>query len=275
MKNLKLPALLLIYSLLFLLPNSSSPAFAFTCTSGNSPIVNGLATTPTLGQNLVTSSGACIVNDPKATFAPYKIPSYDDLKSLYYTQAKTTSSVTKHDPITPGLSDHGNVNTDLVDLTGTKDHLYFINGNLIYNSASDFPQNPAAATKRVGVVFVQGNFYIQNNINYTGGLVFVVKGNVNITSSVTTINAVIISSGIIYTAGSGCTLAGNAGTNNQLVINGSLVSINPDDAVTAIHFCRNLADNNSPAELINLDVKYLVILRNLMSDTFQKWSETQ
>ncbi len=59
-------------------------------------------------------------------------------------------------------------------------------------------------------------------------------------------------------------------TAQQLVINGSLISLNAD---TPIQFKRNLADNISAAEKINHEVKYLVLLRNLFSDTLERWSE--
>lgn len=132
-----------------------------------------------------------------------------------------------------------------------------------------------------GVVFVEGKLDITGNYCYGStcpsgtvapniGAVFVVKGSVNIAPSVTRVDAVIIAEGKIYTAGALCSLATSSGNDNQLVINGSLISLNDANEIV---FCRNLADDSQPAEKIIHQSKYLVILRDLLSDTLQKWSE--
>lgn len=221
----------------------------------------GLASTPNLGNDLKkTTDSKCIV-DPKAAFAPYKIPTYEDLKSLYYTQSKATK-----------LS---STNTNLAPITSTDDGKVFnyttstvnINGTYNYNGTA--------------IIFIDGNLNIDQNINDNSadkskGLVLVVKNNINIKQSVTQIDAVIISEGIICTAytGSACLSATDTATSPRLTINGSLISINSNGS-PAIKFRRRLADNSDPAEKIIHQPKYLVILRNLMSDTLQKWSEVQ
>ena len=98
----------------------------------------------------------------------------------------------------------------------------------------------------------------------------VVKNNVNIDVGVKQIDAVIMSAGKIYTAGSGCA-TNNVETTNALIVNGSLISLDPG----AIVFCRTLTNNSQAAERIYQQPKYLVILRNLFADTLQKWSEIQ
>ncbi len=265
--------------------NQIPPAFAQTsgtCSTNNTRAVvqGGLTSTSRIdiSNNLVTNSGVCII-DPKAAFAPYKIPSYDELKSLYYTQAKTTASVTKQIPIGTG---NEAFDESSIDLSGTKDNLYFINGYLTRRSGTIIPQD---ANQRVGVVFVEKDLSIQGNIGYPGGLVFIVKGNVNINQSVTQVDAVIISEGIICTAYDGSTCPSTNVTASPLVINGSLISLREpptaDPNASYIKFKRILdpsaANNNrnTPAEQINYQPKYLVILRNLMSDTIQRWSEIQ
>ena len=55
------------------------------CPGTGTPRAEGLSTTPQLDGVFNTTSGACII-DPKTAFAPFKIPTFDDLKSLYYTQ---------------------------------------------------------------------------------------------------------------------------------------------------------------------------------------------
>lgn len=64
-------------------PTPSGPTGA-NCGSGGR--ATGLVSTPEITSNSkFGSTGACIV-DPKAAFVPFKIPSFDDLQSLYYTQ---------------------------------------------------------------------------------------------------------------------------------------------------------------------------------------------
>lgn len=261
---------LILFLLISLTPNPSlSPTFAQTCTTTTAR-AEGLVTSPQVGatSKFGTSSGACVV-DPKAVFTPYKVPTYDDLKSLYFDQAKTSDSVTKHDPL---LGDK--THSDIPMTTGN-DHLYYIkkttatDGNLTISG--NIPGN------QTGVVFVDGNLNIGpipgNQLTYgdASGLVFLVKGNVNISQSITRIDAVIISEGTICTAFDGIVCPGSNVTLSQLVINGSLISLSE---AAPIKFRRALANNIQAAEKINHQVKYLVILRNLMSDTFQRWSET-
>ncbi|MFH1536169.1 MAG: hypothetical protein ABIC96_03830, partial [Patescibacteria group bacterium] len=123
--------------------------------------------------------------------------------------------------------------------------------------------------------FVDGNLTIgpiPGNKLTTGasvGLVFVVEDDVNIDPTVTQIDAVIISSGTIYTAGAGC--ANSAVTTaNALTVNGGLVSLSD---VSPIKFCRKLSDNSLAAEKIVHQSKYLIILRDLFARNEQFWSE--
>lgn len=219
-----------------------------TCISADgTPVVTGLASAPKLTQNLVSSSGACAINT-RAAFLPFKIPNFDDLKSLYYNQAKVTKKT---------ISTISNVTI----FNG--DTVYYDNGNLSVTG------NPTGTGTQV--IFVNGKLDIAANYKYgdaQSGTVFIVKGNVNIDLSVTRIDAIIITEGTIYTAGSPCTKS--SVRTGPLVINGSLISLAENSPPK---FCRTLGINNKPAEKIIHQVKYLVILRNLLSDTFQRWSE--
>lgn len=265
--------LLFLYLFLSIIPNSSTlyPAFAQSsgsCSTTGTAIATGLVTSPTLGQDLVTSSGVCVI-DPKAAFAPYKVPSYDDLKSLYFDQYKgpSTDKFTKNGGMGEGeLHGHLTSGKKLVYVTEHVD----INGTI--------------SGTNTGVVFVDSKLNLTPPLTQfiygdgNSGIVFVVKGNVNIDPAITRIDAVIISEGTICTAADFTDPANptcpaiNVANSLQLVINGSLISLNEN---APIKFRRSLAINTIPAEKINHDVKYLVILRNLMSDTFQRWSEIQ
>lgn len=166
------------------------------------------------------------------------------------------TTVTKHPSAAEGK----------INLGGNNDSIYHFTQNLVIDSPDDIVGNNR------GVVFTAGNLLIsQNNIGSTQeGLVFVVKGNVNIHKDVTRIDAVIISEGTICTAYDGTACLDGKTITPQLTINGSLIALNGS---APIQFRRALTDNSQPAEKINHQVKYLVILRDLLSDTYQKWSE--
>lgn len=184
------------------------------------------------------------------------------ITSIVYSAAP--SNVTKHDSDSEERINLGG------NLGGNNDHIYHFTGDLAIDSPDDIVGN------NTGVIFIDGNLLIsQENTGSTQeGLVFVVKGDVNIDKDVTRIDAVIISEGTICTAydGTSCLdLDGNT-TTPQLTINGSLISLN---GANPIKFSRSLGtdDDTTPAEKIVHQVKYLVILRDLLSDTYQKWSE--
>lgn len=281
MKKFTILILFLVLTALFILPTTNyklQTAYAQTCSVQNSypRVKDGLISTPDISgsDNFRSNIGKCVFDPGKTAFAPYKIPSYADLKSLYYTQAKTTTTVTKHTPLV------GNKTQVDIPMNGSTDHLWYISksspptssdGNLTITN--NIPGN------QTGVVFVDGNLTINPTskkltIANSSGLVFVVQGNVNIGKDVTQIDAVIISSGKIHTAGSSCSTNAEE-VDNALTINGSLISL---DAGEPIQFCRKLkgsGNDTNPAEIINFDPKYLVILRNLFADTLQKWSEIQ
>lgn len=222
------------------------------CGGGTVARAQGLVTSSNLSGKF-GSTGACIT-DSKVAFAPFKIPTYADLKSFYYNQSKLAKNSLPSD-------------------------LKF-SGDGIYANLSDLTISQTPTGSGSEVIFVNGALNINQNIVYhttdgAGGLVFVIRDNVAIDSTVTQVDAVIIAQGTIYTAGSGC-VTNSSNKDSQgadikaLVVNGSLISLNGDNY---IHFCRKLLNNNNPAEIINTQFKYLVTLRDLMSDTLQRWSE--
>lgn len=273
--QLLIPLLFLLLALAYYRPSFAAiEPWLLPCPVQQSPNsrAEGLISAKNISIKFGNPKGACVIS-PQAPFAPYTIDAYEDLKSRYFTQAKSSAAVAKHAPIGSGED----INEDKIDLGSAVnpnyDHLYLINGNLIKRPGLGFLQDPVI--KPAGLVFVEGNFSIKSDIGYTGGLVFVVKGDVLIDQSVTSINAVIFSSGTIYTA----TDSGSCNHNSpvpasQLTIYGSLIAL---DENKPIEFCRTLGagNSNTPAELINHQPKYLVILRNLFADTFQRWSEIQ
>lgn len=260
----------------------SAKAVLQTNCSTTSNRTDGLIVTTQIDGSFGTSSETCVIDPQKAPFLPYKIPTYEDIKSLYYTQAK--SSVRKVQIASPQ-------NPGQFTSAFTRNDIVWVNG--------DLPDVNYTGTTKPSVIFVEENLFIGRNITYgdeNSGLVFVVKGDVYINPAVTRINAVIISEGIIYTAGAGCLTsqtsnkvsdAGSSSPIEVLTINGSLISLNSNplsiklcrfvsnfDAVTS---CSLSSEATTPAasagEIINYQPKYLVILKNIFSDTVQKWSE--
>lgn len=234
----------------------SPPLTTTNCGGGVNPRAEGLVTTPSLiGQFGTSPEGRCIKDDPRTIFTSFKIPTYDELKSLYYTQSKASKEL----------------NADSVlSFTQTED------GKVFNYTASEVNIDNPSSYNKTAVIFIEGNLNINKNIitnpaTPTKGLVFVVQKDVNIDKDVNQIDAIIISSGNIYTAGAACaTSSVNVGApTNALTVNGSLISLSPGKIV----FCRTLNDNSRAAEKINNQPKYLVILSNLFASTLQKWSD--
>jgi len=256
----------LLLTFYFIQPTSAQ---SLLCGGGTPARATDLVSTPQITEDSKFGSRDCIV-DPKAAFAPYKIPTYDDLKSLYYTQKQITG-VTKHEL---SASSQDRTQAD-IPFTDVGDSIYHVNGNLTLSA-----NNTGTHT---GVVFVEGNLNFNSNYCYgapdclpttpvaaTVGTVFVVKGSVNIDPAVKRIDAVIISQGKFCSnklPTGGCKSTRN---DQPLVIKGSIISLDQNNPPI---FARVLANNSQPAEQIIYQVKYLVILRHLLSDTLQKWNE--
>src|SRR3989344_5403701 len=260
--------LLFLYPIPYTLP----PVSADVClTEGAANArANGLVSTRKItgkfGVNLLNGGNPICSVDTSTSFVGLEIPTYAEVWSTYYDQAKTNTDVTKLNQIT-GNANQGN-------FTFTNSSVGYVTGNLTLGG------NPGGA--QTGVVFVDGNTDINNNITYGSGsgsigLVLIVQGNVNIHQSVTRVDAVIISSGVICTAYDGAQCPGSTSTCggaacSQLLINGSLISL---DETEPVAFRRTLGANDStqPAEKIIAQPKFLVILRHIVARSLQKWTE--
>lgn len=193
------------------------------------------------------SGGACITGDA-SSFVSFKVPTYAESKQVYYDGSKATKTA-----FASGFPT-------------------IIDGVYLYTGAGDLSVPASILGSGTAVIFVPNNLTISSNITYgsgSTGLVFVVSGNINIASTVTRIDAVLISGGTIYTAGANCSTS-SVGPVSALTINGSVVSLSSSSPPK---FCRYLSPNTSPAEIINHQPKYLVILRNLFAGQLQIWKE--
>jgi hypothetical protein len=127
----------------------------------------------------------------------------------------------------------------------------------VYQYGGDFTINSCGspfAFNGNAILFVGGNLTINANIgpgcNYNGGrIVFVVSGNINVASSVSTLNGYFVTNGTF-----------DDGTSStQLIINGGLA------AFGQISFNRTYSAG--PAEQIDFDPGYLWYFRDLIGDT--------
>lgn len=230
----------------------------------------GNNTNPVVGQ-FGNPLGTCAL-DPKAAFISYKLPTYEELESIYYTQSKSPAKkapwtcplgcdlLTSVPSVPPGQGFSG-------------DGIWLAQGDLNWSNTGVMPGTG------VQIIFVRGNLFFGGDFLYpsTGdsvsGIVFVVQGRVNIHQDLTALTAVIISSNTICTAHDGTTCSSSYFVSPvTFTISGSLISLGQ---FGPIQFKRSLGpgDASIPAEIIEHQSKYVVILRDLFSGSLQKWSE--
>jgi hypothetical protein len=245
---------LLCIILAFKLTLNLQSAFAQTCPvkTGTNTSATGLITAAGLITNkgFGNPTGQCI----QGTFAEFRSPYYDaygTYNALYaqYYERKTTGRY-NYNPGS-GITQQG---------------AYLYNGDLnITNQIS------GSAT---AVIFVNGNLTIGplagNELIYgtnSTGLVFVVKGKIDIHKSIQRIDAVLIAEGVGQQYAMCTTWDGSCPFNTQvidfsgrqLLVNGSLIALNSQ---FLINFKRSTSDNAIPTEKVNYQAKYLAILNN-------------
>lgn len=196
----------------------------------------------------------------RATIPTFAIPSYSQIKSIYYDQTKT-SIAQKYS--LPGGSSQANL-----DLTsGSLDVLYYIKGD--FNINGDI-----VSGNKTGVIFVDGLVNITANLTYAKndpnhGLVIIAQKGIRVSPSVTEIDALLMTYDQFCSAWNGACnpdyyISNPLNPNDYLTIYGSLVSLSP---TTPPAFVRALKDNIHAAETIEYQAKYLVILRKIFSRT--------
>lgn len=249
--------LTIIYYSLFTIHYSPSSVSAQTSCQLSS-LNEGLISADSVTGNLGNTDQTCVLGN-QAGYRDFNVPSYDDLELQFYTQSRSSAKKTTPDSL-PTNGGWG------FNASPADNGIYLQTSNQILSSADG---------SGVQIIFIEGNLDITGDINYAdtdpySGLVFVVKGNINIHNNVTKVNAVLIAAGstsIICTAYNPSTSACSDNTvyTSQLVINGSLISLNKTKLpsnIKAINLARNLLNNTAPAEVINKQSKFLYILKN-------------
>lgn len=221
-------------------------------------------------QSIFSQTGTSIfcITGERAAIPQFDIPTYEEMKSIYFDQAIQTSIVKQE--ITG--------NATVTDLNAQSSaSLLHVAGNLDIDNSNLFPTKIAPAPV---VIFVDGNLNINKNISYGStsdlqGLAFVVKGNINVDPTVTSINAMMITFDQFCSAvnASGSCNA-TVTSNNQLTINGSVISLATDSARQP-KFVRNLASGNdtTPAEKVVYQPKYMVLFKDIFSRDLLIWNE--
>lgn len=191
------------------------------------------------------------------------ISNYDSLYNKYYLRNASATKI---------ILDQTIYNSAIANLGANT--LLYRNGDLTLQGSA----LANASGGNVLVFFVNGDLNIQTDIteaqsNLAGGVVFVVKNKVNIDRNVTNINAVIIAGGQICSACDSSGVANNNPTfpfDPPLAVNGSLISL---DSQNPIKFARQYNNNLQPAEQINAQAKYLVILQNIFGEKVKIYQE--
>jgi hypothetical protein len=118
------------------------------------------------------------------------------------------------------------------------------------------------------VVFVAGDLTASQNFTLGAdtGIIFVVKGDINIRSSVTRLDGVFIAGGTFRSSDAPC---GGTASTSQLVINGAVLVFGPGE----LCLTRALANNTPPAELVNFEPKYLWLFREVIGESRSVYNE--
>lgn len=258
----------------------------------DNPRADGLVTAyGSISPIFANPSGNCITG-PQA-YVPindtrFKVDNYRELVTRYFVQKSTNNQlfIEKHTSL-PSATPLPVDGVELVRVTSSSVNIYRNSFALV----SPAPSTTPAPYKSV-IVFADGDINILEDIvfpsilpaaspfadtNSLAGLVLIAQGKINIDASVKQINAVLISDNVICTA---CDTLGNSNSrlasptfadDDQLVINGSLIALNSQ---YKIKFARGFNDNRErPAEVIRAQAKYLILLKDAISDRIKIWSE--
>ncbi len=248
------------------------------CIDASNPRADYLisSTNQSNSNNFKSRIGNCII-DPSAAIGTFQQQTY----ALLYDEFFNKSSVVAAKKITV-------TSMTLPTYALTDGNIYHVNGDVIING--DYPNGTAAVTS---VIFVEGNLYVMDNFNYEDsvhGIVFVVKGGTYFNYSPSTNKIVTNFSGVIIDQGDDPRGASNSTYNysictavdmgatfttaptcdttpfsvgtKALLINGSIIAL---EKAKPIRFVRKLNDNAIAAEQINQQIKYLVILNNVLA----------
>jgi len=281
-----LPGLVLA-GIIIAFPPTTQPAQAACPSTGKIKIFNGFLsaaqdTPPSFSVDPDNPNILCLTDADDAVIPQFSFPTYTEHLSFYFDRATLPAA---QEVVLVGSQTQGST-TSPIDLSASApgDMLYHVTGSLTVNSN--------ITINKTGVVFIDGDLLINildaapnNKLTHTSnsaGLVFVVGGNVYIDGGVSQVDAVIVTHNAFCSSSSGSLPTPTCDTvNNPLTINGSVILLNnPPNPIPTPgdpNFKRNNNSNdlNSPAETINYQSKYLVILKDIFSRDLTIWSEIE
>jgi len=115
-----------------------------------------------------------------------------------------------------------------------------------------------------GVIFVDGDLKVTDNLNTSNFVMIVAKGTITIDPSVTLINGILVADKVVAAADIDTT-----SSVAKLVVNGMI------HGVTEVEFSRSLLpnslNNDSPSVEVNYKPEYLFMIPNALSKAFNKW----
>lgn len=233
---------------------------------------------------LVSSVGANSIPANKlASVKEWRIPNYQStIKTPTYAQLVNTitnnvGSTTIPSYTTTGIG--GDLDRTLVNACTANQKAIIVQGNAQFNS----PQNTTAAANCRLVYLISGNLTINQNIvmsHASSGVIYIVQGDILVDSTVTRLD------GIYIFGGKFTNTQGSGSTNTTLAIYGSLIGLagnNPSASTGSFlattspiksGFGRDLgSSNNSPAETIIYQPKYLETFKALLGSSTITWTE--
>jgi hypothetical protein len=228
----------------------------------------GLVSSVGLNGTFGNPTGQCVI-DQKAAYVNFKVPNYNELKSVFFTQNSSSIKTVIDSISTPGCT--GGNTVYLKNLAPTGRTIFNVQCNFTHIADTDPTYGPlmTTGTQQTIVIFADNHLYIDTNLDYGGdqyGLVIVAKGDIYIAPTVTKINAVLVNEGNVVTSYTGGSISDLVANSQQLVINGSLINLSQSGQ--RIYFNRSLTDNNIPAEVVNFQPKFLVLLRGMMTQSY-------
>ncbi|MFH0936866.1 MAG: hypothetical protein V1808_01070 [Candidatus Daviesbacteria bacterium] len=226
---------------------------------------------------LDTSKSIC--GDP-VSIPSSGLPTYNNnnsLKSEYYDKNKSTE-ISKI-PLTGNIvndATNPQINNAITSCTGSS-CLIYITGNLSISSNIVF-------TKPVAI-FVDGDLLINvatlSHNSSQAGLVFIVGGNVHVTTTVARIDAVIITGGDFCDTGDttlptpSCLPSSDPLSDKKLTINGSIITLTSGIIPRFQRTNGNNDQTSNPGEEIIYQAKYSALFRNVFGKDRSTWSEIQ
>lgn len=264
MGNFKLLFGVIAVLLFFFTINNVSAQVICNPADRNQGLVSSIGLTGTFGN----PTGQCVI-DQKAAYVNFKVPNYNELKSVFYTQNKSAVLTTLNSTSSPNCP--GGATIYLKNLSFSGKTAVNVQCTFTHIADTDPSNGPFAipGSNQTVVVFADNHVYIDTDLNYGGdtyGLVIVAKGDIYIQPSVRTINAILVNEGNVYTTNDGTSYTTLVPNSQQLVINGSLINLS--QGAGRIFFNRSLTDNNLPAEVVNYQPKFLILLRGLMTQSY-------